>query len=203
LSKKPSMTSPALGWERLTREMKLADADGRPTPIYPYTDGVGLVGIITSQRTRASHAAFMNDTSEVHHSIRAMRDITNALARACTDLETKEFLGQLDMALAEPLDDPYKLAAVWVACYSEQKDQLSQWRGYGGAEAGYAIEFDAQKLARTAKGQQPPAFLLRCEHDATVYGPVISDAVRLIESLSVGGREDSVRRIGERSEHHS
>ena len=31
----------------------------------------------------------------------------------------------------------------FVACFTEDGDDLSQWRGYGGGEGGYLIEFDS------------------------------------------------------------
>jgi Protein of unknown function (DUF2971) len=36
----------------------------------------------------------------------------------------------------------------FVACFSEDGDDLSQWRGYAGGEGGYALEFDSQHLRK-------------------------------------------------------
>jgi Protein of unknown function (DUF2971) len=165
------------GLRRLTRPLAKS--------VYRYTDGAGLVGIVKDQRMRASHIAFMNDASELRHSIQAMRDVIAARISVCTDPNTVGFLQNLDRTLDAPLQDPTNMAQIWVACFSEHRDQLSQWRGYGGADAGYAIEFDAIQLAQA--GQPHNVVLLPCEYDQSVYGPIVANAVQLLEQLYIAG----------------
>jgi hypothetical protein len=49
--------------------------------------------------------------------------------------------------LNEALNDPgVEISPVFVTCFSERGDDLSQWRAYSGSEGGYAIQFDAMKI---------------------------------------------------------
>jgi hypothetical protein len=46
-----------------------------PQSLYHYTDGEGLLGILTSRSLHATHSSFLNDQTELLHSLLQIREI--------------------------------------------------------------------------------------------------------------------------------
>ena len=55
------------------------------------------------------------------------------------------------------------LSTTWhhVACFSAIEDDLSQWRGYGGGECGYAVGFDTRKLRDAVRTHRKEAVFVQ------------------------------------------
>src|SRR5215469_4117451 len=66
----------------------------------------------------------------------------------------------LDEGLTEP---KISTEGRFLTCFSEDGDDLSQWRAYGGGEGGYALQFDSLFL----RNLPPPVttILGKVEHD--------------------------------------
>ncbi|WP_434042996.1 MULTISPECIES: DUF2971 domain-containing protein [Sorangium] len=115
-----------------------------PTTIYHYTTIAGLIGILGRRELWASDCRFLNDGAELSY------------ARELFFAEVDKFdLPQLE-------DGGYRVAwrtressYVFVACFCEEGDLLSQWRGYG-ADHGYALGFDVESLRRLGLGDLAP-----------------------------------------------
>jgi len=154
----------------------------RPAKLYHYTDGPGLVGIVTSQRMRASHVAYLNDITEVRRSIGALRDYLLMRQGHEQDSGLKAFLGLCADILRPPLSDPAQLAQIWVTCFSTQENQLSQWRAYGG----YCLEFDSSKLTEAA--EQEHCALMPCDYDEFSHTTLIHSVSQKLIEIFVAGR---------------
>ena len=75
--------------------------------------------------------------------------------------------------MEDKLRKPQLEAEGWfVACFSEDNDDLSQWRAYGGGEGGYAIGFNSLHLRKL--GNQ---FMLlgKVEYDTTKHKAFIAE----------------------------
>jgi len=102
--------------------------------IYHYTTISGLIGIVTRRELWASDCQFLNDGTELKYA----RDL---------------FSAEVEKLNRPSLDDGGYMVAgshlysfrVFIACFCEESDLLSQWRGYG-ADQGYALGFDTEKL---------------------------------------------------------
>ncbi|MDH6293167.1 DUF2971 domain-containing protein [Rhodococcus opacus] len=125
--------------------------------LYHYTDVNGLHGIIGSSALRATEILFMNDASEKlfgdKQIDRAFDDCSREIAVRIQNGESelarvgdamKTMRSTLEMTRDRP--DRYfpMTQQYFVACLSESRDQLSQWRAY--AHEGYCIEFDTAAL---------------------------------------------------------
>lgn len=115
-----------------------------PDTLYHYTDAAGLLGIVQTAELWASNAAFLNDASELVHVHSVLDEVASELADEYEDLIVGEFLrivvdefGRLYIQGME----------VFVVCFCEFPDLLSQWRAYPASSGGYAIGFDSKVIA--------------------------------------------------------
>jgi hypothetical protein len=118
--------------------------------LWHYTGGSGLLGILSTQSVYSTQVSCLSDSSEIRYASFVFRE---ALSR----LGQKQVPGSLDTAFLTTAlnyfaDDPTSPNHVdlphFVACFSENRDDLSQWRAYGGGENGYALGFKAKDLSR-------------------------------------------------------
>jgi len=129
-----------------------------------YTDASGLEGILRSRRSWATHIDYLNDRAELRyaHSLIRERIREREQARKGTALEpylhdTLELFSLFD----EHLD-------VYVACFCESDDLLSQWRAYGAAGGGYAVCISPKLVeGATYTGSPPKIYLRRVLYDQT------------------------------------
>jgi hypothetical protein len=119
--------------------------------VYHYTNLDGLMGILRRRQLWATDIRFLNDTTEAHY---GQQQLDENLRVAVDEDQTP------DSSLLNELAD---WARHWkatfrpfVACFSQNSDQLSQWRGYG--RLGYAIGFDYVTLTKI--GYREPSFNL-------------------------------------------
>lgn len=115
-------------------------------PLYHYTSGAGLIEIIRSGELWATQLACLNDASKLLYPVELLRDKVRAKLRNPLTDEIQFLLKKVDAGLTPQVATEGR----FLSCFSEDGDDLSQWRGYGGGEGGYAIAFDAQYLRQLA-----------------------------------------------------
>lgn len=107
-----------------------------PQTLYHYTTAAGLQGILETKRIWATELRFLNDERELQFGI----DLLAAeLQRQVAERDTRQSLPKI----IEVLSVHRILRHYFVACFCEQGDLLSQWRGYaspGGYALGFAVE---------------------------------------------------------------
>lgn len=140
--------------ERLGLTDPAVDASGAPSRLFHYTTALGLLGIVQHSVLWATDARFLNDAEELEHAYELFADELPNIASPAED--PAHFLHEHRADFAR-IFDQYKdlvgreLSArkfpVYVACFCESPDLLSQWRAYG-AEHAYAIEFDRELLEK-------------------------------------------------------
>jgi len=130
----------------------------RPTTLFHYTSVAGLKGIIESKTIWATDAQYLNDAQELQFGREelyeammaqaeklfpiAMNDDGSAKNSMATILRSAA--GQLKPGSSAFLAQTDHF--VYVACFCEKGDLLSQWRAYGTA-GGFAIGFKSEALA--------------------------------------------------------
>lgn len=86
-----------------------------------------------------SHLRFSNDDAEFVHGVQFVDDELKALAKASrADKERGELIRRIRSLLQEQREQ-----AIFICCFCEQDNLLSQWRGYADNGGGVSIEFDA------------------------------------------------------------
>lgn len=135
-------TSEAEGiYEQFERE--LPAEIGIETPkgaVYHYTDAAGLHGILTGGHIRATHFLHLNDRRELVEGEDLVKAVVTEMRDEAAPSVQKDlmavFLEDFDeMAITRIVKDLY------VVSFSEDSDDLSQWRAYGGSGGGYSIGF--------------------------------------------------------------
>jgi hypothetical protein len=149
--------------------------------LYHYTDSNGLLGIVTKKAMRATDVQFLNDGEEL---VYAAREISARLRSRAEELcpegreETTdgtrwgraERLRGIAAGVDGHADGRY--AQVFVTCFCNHHDLLSQWRGYG-RSGGFALGFDSAALASTA--QEIGGRLERVLYGAEAVAPLIAE----------------------------
>lgn len=126
--------------------------------LFHYTNAAGLLGILRSSKLWATDPRFLNDAQETVYArelfTSTLASIPNpALAPHHPAHSAPEDFGPVfedyKARIESELDSP--LLAVYVTCFCESGNLLSQWRAYG-SDHGYAIEFEANALAALLEG---------------------------------------------------
>ena len=124
-----------------------------PEIVYHYTSAKGLLGILSTRTIWATDVEFLNDAEELTY---ARKDVVAELYRRADEIFPIEQLDPPDTAewsqatilrsaantLAQPTETAYH---VYVTCFCEDQNLLSQWRAYG-TDGGYAIGFRTSAL---------------------------------------------------------
>lgn len=118
-----------------------ATQPSRP-PLYHYSDAGGFLGMLTSKSLWFSHIKYMNDADEWFYALRLFEQVL------------QEYSGFSN------LQSPYKIVKEtfslhdhFTFSFSEQKDLLSQWRGYC-PNGGYSFCIDDWHLEQMAQEQE-------------------------------------------------
>jgi hypothetical protein len=130
----------------------------RPRILYHYTDAHGLLGMLKTNRLWATNSRFMNDPTEVEYAARVVRETAleqEAHYPLTLFQNVKHGISEV-LGIYEGDNDEY------IACFCEEGDLLSQWRGYGALGGGYALGFQAEQLGlREYKTIEAPEPVLR------------------------------------------
>lgn len=108
-----------------------------PPTVHHYTSSAALISIVSNNELWLSEATFLNDRTEIELGRQlACRRVAARIAEE-SSLEVQAMLNRT-------LDNFQRWAdpQVYVACFSFEGDDLTQWRAYGGAEASVAIELE-------------------------------------------------------------
>ncbi|MBI1376851.1 MAG: DUF2971 domain-containing protein [Frankiales bacterium] len=127
-----------------------------PEVLYHYTDAAGLLGIIRSHTIWATDAEFLNDAQEMKFGRAEVLEALRTKARRLdasgvgfgTEEESRSAVIRSVIDHLHPREGGVtnqQWHAAYVACFCEDGDLLSQWRGYAPG-GGYAIGFTTSGL---------------------------------------------------------
>jgi DUF2971 family protein len=157
---KPESLRPALGHKEL----------------FHYTTAEGLKGIIENNCLWATSASYLNDASEIEYGCNLLEEVFTDWhsTRSKTQSLGAEVMELVRRSFNDPRSKHERTAGIYVACFCEKDNLLSQWRAYGQA-GGYSVGFSM--LSRDGKIN-----LLRAENPDFLISlvPVIYD--RMIQA---------------------
>lgn len=125
-----------LVWEEVAR--LIPQSSVRPNNLYHYTNMEGLFGIVSSNHLWLTDYEFLNDSSELKFSLEVANkcmgefDAYNYSARVANLLP--EWRKHLELTIPT--------CKLYVASFSEDRDNLSLWRAYSPAEGGVSLGFE-------------------------------------------------------------
>jgi hypothetical protein len=158
-----------------------------PRTLFHYTNGAGLQGILESNRFWATHAQYLNDSTELVYAY----DFIKAAVKRHTDEQAPMALAELGYQVTTLLDPFYvhELLKPYMVCFCEEGDLLSQWRGYGGGVGGYALGLDSSRIGQRWGIRTPGQNLdlLRVIYDRSVQevliNSIVSGAFNVLRSI--------------------
>jgi hypothetical protein len=112
------------------------------TVLYHYTSAEGLRGIIENNELWATSAYYLNDSAEMFYGYNVLREVLDQWLKENTRTEDSITLG-LARQLRSSFEDLFEkrlLKPIYIACFCEKDNLLSQWRAYG-QSGGYSIGF--------------------------------------------------------------
>ena len=110
------------------------------TPLYHYTNGYGLKGILESGRIWFTDYRHLNDPSELTHGIDMAHDVARLLGTGA-DGRVRLFLENIKDLFRH--DNFATTLEFFIASFSRARDDLGQWRAYADNGRGFAIGFSA------------------------------------------------------------
>lgn len=170
--------------ERINRVCSLQ----RPFPgsLYHYTTGSGFLGIIQEKEIWATSIHYMNDSKEFRLAFDIARNIIQDVRKNRNDTIL------LDCILNHLKNG--ENVNVCVASFSENKDQLSQWRAYSG-DYGFSIGFRPEHLNAMAADQNfylAPCIYERKEQE-NIIKEIINFHIEKFHEKAMVGYGDEVR----------
>lgn len=117
-----------------------------PKLLHHYTSGANLLNITNSGNLWATHILYMNDAQELAHAA----DLAKQRFNFRKSLSSNDRLMKICDALIDSLSGGL-WGSMYVVCFSEASDSLSQWRGYCPPNLGYSLDFDAERLQAVAE----------------------------------------------------
>lgn len=155
----------------IARLIKPLSPQRKPRILYHYTSGSGLIGILHSRCIWATNIRFLNDSTEYDFALRLAHSVIRERVRSVHS--------RYDEALYSVLDERLTGAGnteVYVSCFTENADQLSQWRAYCPPAGGYAIGFASRCLARIPR-VNTEGFLARCLYESNAQEKLIGELI--------------------------
>jgi hypothetical protein len=168
---------------------RIFSTENQPPPrsvLFHYTTAEGLKGIIEENYVRATSAYFLNDSTEITYGCKI-------LARVLDEWETRHSLAQNSLSLGllrelkqsfgEDLPRMNLIHPIYLACFCQDDNLLSQWRAYGqagGYSLGFAIPSDVVVQGIKPEPDNYTAKWLKVEYDENEQAKkcqVILDAI--------------------------
>ena len=149
-------------------------ASDPPGSIYHYLSSNSLLGVVESKRFWATSIHYLNDFYEYNYAIDLVHDILHHDISPRTEVERG-----LIQSIIKHLDS-IRTHTVYVSCFSEEKDLLSQWRAYCPPEGGYCVGFNTEHIRSIA--EKSNFTLIRCVYDVVQQRQYITDII--LETLN-------------------
>jgi hypothetical protein len=126
----------------------MVGAKQSPSLLWHYTTFEGLRGIVTESELFASSLAYLNDAEEFQYTIEALLSLLEEEQKRGTPLAGLIYENVPEMV--KSVFDTQRERLLFVACFSEERDDLSQWRSYTPRPPGFAIGFLSDELRSLA-----------------------------------------------------
>ena len=149
--------------------------------LYHYTGVEGLHGILSTNKLWATDIRHLNDTQEVKQGV----------DRIVERLERDDIVDDLALTGKAVVIDSLRTwkdshPPIYVACFCEKSDLLSQWRGYGAGQ-GYAIGFERDGLNSLPSVSGYESFVRKAIYDVRGDAEVEAQVTAVARAQVTGG----------------
>jgi hypothetical protein len=129
---------------------------GAATPIHHYTDLGGLKGIVENSDLWLTNSRYSNDDEELLHGLGVVREVIVEQLAGPNGPLRRPYLEEVLALLEAPSPE-----GVYICCFCESSNLLSQWRGYGANGTGVCIAFDPKGFDFITGPDSPTRGLMR------------------------------------------
>lgn len=159
--------------------------NAKPTYLYHYTTAAGLKGMIENRELWATDIFYLNDWKEFYH---GRTEFKRVLEERLTSMQKGTSEMKVAKVVSDLLDKPQPLGSnrVFVCSFSENGNDLSQWRAYC-QDGGYSVGFRREHLRELADCENNCS-LRRCEYS----GDCTRHVDRLLRFLSTKTKEEDL-----------
>jgi hypothetical protein len=119
--------------------------------LYHYTNLDGLQAILSTSDIRLTNSLYCNDEAEMLHGLQLARETIAAEQSKATDPMRRSYLDELHRRSMEE-----KLEPVYICCFCESGEKLSQWRAYGANGTGVSLGFSPGEFSYITGPDCPP-----------------------------------------------
>jgi hypothetical protein len=149
-----------------------------PGVLYHYTSPGALLGILHSRSFWATNIRFLNDAKEFELALELLEELLDQKIEAASSRYDRGLYAVLQEGLSQAHS-----SEVFVASFSEDGDQLGQWRAYCPVGTGYAIGVAPAELCR-ARGDRGRLHLLRCLYEEQEQLTLLERLIGLAETYA-------------------
>jgi hypothetical protein len=141
------------------RQFTLSKATPSAGFLYHYTTAEGLKGIIEKSELWATLAYFLNDSTEILYGCQVFKEALDEWISNNQHLDESlslalGFARDLRKAIGEDYLKMGIAVPIYLVCFCEKDNLLSQWRGYG-QSGGYSLGFKIPSDPFTGQGFKP------------------------------------------------
>jgi len=162
--------------------------------LYHYTTARGLIGILKQKKIWATHINYLNDKKEF---IDAMDEFKKQIKHLRPNVPKPTVTvtphrTHMENSPTEKYESVLEFlqiihGEVYVTSFSEEHDQLSQWRGYCAKGPGFSIGFNLAKLKKLVK-RIPNGWLKKCIYEPRVKARKMERIIKPAESVNLNGK---------------
>ncbi len=135
----------------------------RPPVLWHYTSGDSLIKIIDSSTMWSTQVSCVNDQVELRYAQLMFYHALKEIKDQPSITHSPDHIYLLDFLTDQLAEGSANTSEWFITCFSAKRDDLSQWRAYGGGEGGYSLGLDSGKLAQSLLVDQ--AFLMPVCYD--------------------------------------
>jgi hypothetical protein len=148
------------------------DGDKPPETLFHYTNSTGFLGIVQARCVWATHYRHLNDAQELSSGTAMIQEVATELS---SDTALHPAYNGLFRDLAEhhgrlPLDSWYE---PYIASFSEDGNQLSQWRAYGDNGAGVSLGISLEASIELPATPKLAVAILQCVYDEAAFRKLV------------------------------
>jgi len=151
--------------------------------LFHYTDLNALPNIINSSDLWLTNSRYSNDAREMTHGYDIAKEVIEKKRRESTNRALKNYLDRV----AKFVDE--KIKGVYICCFCEEDNLLSQWRSYGENGTGVSIGFEPYGFAAYSGPDLPPKEfglmrLWKVFYNPEIQKNIVEKALELIPQLN-------------------
>jgi hypothetical protein len=159
--------------------------------LYHYTDLKGMQGIVDNHDLWLTNSRYSNDDEESTHGYEIVREIIKEELAKPNNPERTDYLNELSRIFTTPPAE-----GVYICCFCEKDNLLSQWRSYGANGTGVSISFNPTGFSYITGADSPPSGLVRLWkvfYDRNIQQSIVRSAIEFAFF------DDSTKTIAERA----